>query len=83
MMGKPKNQVFSFFTPDSYEILNFEYSLIKESDNYIDKLKNHKSYRFGNYMFKVNYRNTRTRYEICLKLTITTPERCQVWFWCL
>ena len=54
MMGKLKNQVFSFFTPDSYEILNFEYSLIKESDNYIDKLKNHKSYRFGNYMFKVN-----------------------------
>ena len=23
----------------------------------------------GNYIFKVNYRNTRTRYEICLTLT--------------
>ena len=28
----------------------------------------------GNYMFKVNNRNTRTRYEICSKLTIKTPE---------
>ena len=30
-------------------------------------------------MFKVNNRNTRTRYEICLKLTIKAPERCH---WC-
>ena len=30
----------------------------------------------GNYMFKVNNRNTRKRCEICLELTITTPERC-------
>ena len=29
----------------------------------------------GNYRFKVNNRNTRTRYEICLKLTIKTPEQ--------
>ena len=29
----------------------------------------------GNYMFKVNNRNTRTRWEICLKLTIKTPEQ--------
>ena len=29
----------------------------------------------GNYMFKVNNRNTRTRYEICPKLTIKIPER--------
>ena len=27
------------------------------------------------YMFKVNNRNTRTRCEICSKLTIKTPER--------
>ena len=25
-------------------------------------------------MFKVNNRNTRKRYEMCSKLTITTPE---------
>ena len=31
----------------------------------------------GNYMFKGNNRDTRTRYEICSKLTIKTPERRQ------
>ena len=29
----------------------------------------------GNKMFKVNNRNTRTRCEICSKLTIKVPER--------
>ena len=29
----------------------------------------------GNYMFKVNNRNTRTRCEICSTLTIKIPER--------
>ena len=29
------------------------------------------------YLFKVNNRNTRKRFEICLKLTIKTPERRQ------
>ena len=29
----------------------------------------------GNYMFKVNNRNTRTRCEICSKLIIKIPER--------
>ena len=33
------------------------------------------SYPAGNYMFKVNNRNTRTRCEICSKLTINIPER--------
>ena len=28
------------------------------------------------YLLKVNNRNTRTRCEICSKLTIKTPERC-------
>ena len=31
----------------------------------------------GNCVFKVNNRNTRTRCEICSKLTIKTPERRQ------
>ena len=31
----------------------------------------------GNYIFKVSYRNTRTRCEICSKLTIKTQERRQ------
>ena len=34
-------------------------------------------YPAGSYMFKVNNRNTRTRCEICSKLTIKTPERRQ------
>ena len=29
----------------------------------------------GSYMFKVNNRNTRTKCEICSKLTIKSPER--------
>ena len=29
----------------------------------------------GNYMFKVNNRNTRIRFEMCSKLTIKRPER--------
>ena len=29
------------------------------------------------YLLKVNNRNTRTRCEICSKLTVKTPERCQ------
>ena len=31
----------------------------------------------GNYMFKANNRNTRTRCEICSKLTIKAPKRRQ------
>ena len=32
---------------------------------------------FDIYMFKVKKKRTRTRYEICSKLTIKTPKRCQ------
>ena len=32
-----------------------------------------------NYMFKVNNRNTKTRYELCSKLTIKTPERRRIY----
>ena len=32
----------------------------------------------SNYMFRVNHRNTRKRCEICLKLTLKTPERSGV-----
>ena len=35
----------------------------------------------GIYMFKVNNRNTRTRCELCSKLTITIPERRPASFW--
>ena len=33
------------------------------------------TYPAGIYLLKVNNRNTRTRCEICSKLTIKTPER--------
>ena len=29
----------------------------------------------GNYIFKINNKNTRTRCEICSNLTLNTPER--------
>ena len=34
-------------------------------------------YPAGNYLLKVNNRNTSTRCEICSSLTINTPERLQ------
>ena len=33
------------------------------------------SYPANIYLFKVNSRNTKKRYEICSKFTITTPKR--------
>ena len=47
------------------------------SDNVVKIEKNTGSYPAGNYMFKFNNGNTRTRYEIFSKLTIKTPERPQ------
>ena len=47
----------------------FKLLLVTTSCNY--------SYQAGIYLLKVNNRNTRTRCEICSKLTIKTPERRQ------
>ena len=38
-------------------------------------MKNEQHNPASNYMLKVNNRNTRTRYGLCLMLTIKTPER--------
>ena len=35
------------------------------------------NYTVGIYVFKVNNGNARAMYEICLKLTVQTPERLQ------
>ena len=35
------------------------------------------NYLVSNYPLKVDNRNSRTRCEICSKLSIKTPERCQ------
>ena len=45
------------------------------ASNNIHKLGS--NYPAGIYLFKVNNRNTRTRCEICSKLTINTLERRQ------
>ena len=39
------------------------------------KLAFYETFPAGNYVIKVKNRNTRTRCEICSKLTIKTPER--------
>ena len=51
----------------------------EEVSNYLENFQqNFVPVRIGKvcYMFKVNNRNTRTRCEICSKLTIKIPERC-------
>ena len=58
-------------------------SLFEASNGWVKNLMRHNGFSLrrktttpaGNYMFKVNNRNTRTRCEICSKLTIKTPER--------
>ena len=50
------------------------------------KYKKRKSYLFmpvGIYVVKVNNRNTRTRCEMCSKLTVKTQEQCLESFWCV
>ena len=47
--------------------------LVGEDNQYCRNQKNFVP--ANNYMFKINNRNTRTRCEICSKLTIKTPER--------
>ena len=40
------------------------------------------NYSVNNYMFKIDIKSTRTRCEICLKLTIKTPGLCfYCWLW--
>ena len=49
--------------------------LVKVSGNPTNSTKCTRSNPAGIYLFKVNNRNTRTRCEICSRLTIKTPER--------
>ena len=55
------------------------HKLIKTKDMYLKSVENlSTNFVFnpvGIYIFKVNKRNTRTRCELCSKLTIKTPER--------
>ena len=70
------NEVYKMY------IFNKSLDKIRSADEFwyctrdlIKYAQNCKIYPAGNYMFKVNNRNTRTRCEICSKLTIKTPER--------
>ena len=58
-------------------ILCHWYSLVELSDSNLDLFIIPREWGTmipaGNHMFKVNNRNTRTRYEICSKLAIKTP----------
>ena len=65
--------VFSqIFTGNIFNSLSSEEQILFETSYNLEDLCSHPA---GNYMFKVNNRNTRTRCEICSKLTIKTPER--------
>ena len=44
--------------------------------------KNSRTTPAGIYLLKVRNRNTRTRCQLCLKLTVKIPERCQPVFTC-
>ena len=63
--------IFDFFA--TFCDLDLEPCFMKKIDMWINKSPN----PIGNYIFKVNNRNTRARCEICSKFIIKTPERCQ------
>ena len=46
---------------------------------HVKSFLSHSIHPVGIYLLKVNNRNTKTRCEICSKLTTKTPERCH---WC-
>ena len=63
------------FCKNSEWILVINYFWEKTSSQTFDRLLNTPLHQVRNYMFKFNDRNTRTRGEICSKLTIKTLER--------
>ena len=59
------------YREESFEFCNMNYRYV------LFKLHH---YPANKYMFRVSNRNTRKSCEICSKLTIKTPERCQIYF---
>ena len=54
----------------------FESKTVNQKFNRLDQcISRMHSTLCSKYMFKINNKNTRTRCEICSKLTIKTPER--------
>ena len=66
-----KTMFFIVLTCFYFLVLRFEYQV----SNQVVINCNIPCYPAGIYLLKVNNRNTRTRCEICSKLTIKTPER--------
>ena len=52
---------------------NIFLSVFSIFSNDTDKL----SFPANNYLFKVSNKKSRKSYEVCLKLIVKTPERCQ------
>ena len=48
--------------------------MLKNMENYEKTNRENKAYPAGNYLSKFNNKNTKTRCEICSKLTIKIPE---------
>ena len=57
-------------------LVNFKYHLTRRRE-LVEWHSVIVAFNKGIYLLKVNNRNTRTRCEICSKLTIKTPEQCQ------
>ena len=70
------NSAFHKFFGHSFAFVNFAFfSFAVFSSLKINIRARTTSIPARNYIFKVNYRNTRIRCEICSKLTIKAPER--------
>ena len=68
-----RNQAFYLKFQRVYALINIKQTLVVSNENVAGRKFLNNS--VGIYLVKVNSRNTRTRFEIFLKLTIKTPER--------
>ena len=73
-MYKTRNNISNHIMNELFEQRNIIYNLRSQTDFTTGPISTVTN-PAGNCMFKVNNRNTRTRCEICSKLTIKTPER--------
>ena len=74
----------SCFSRNSYAFIRFWLTVICSKKSYRYHLTSiifiyHDTFPPDNSIFKLNNRNTGTKCDICSKLTIKTPDRCQ---WC-
>ena len=70
----PSTDLVNYIVAKSFAILDCAKSILLSPELPTRKLS---EYQAPNYMFKVNIGNTRTRCEICSKLTIKAPEQGQ------